>query len=73
MMEREEKRSQLFCPRVQTHYHIKVKLCLSFFVRPFVVRRNIFNGALQDYTINKTLASLCFISLSLSLSLIHTV
>lgn len=57
--------SQLLCPRVQTHYHIKVKPCLSplsFFVQPLVVRHNIFNRALQDYIINKTLASLCLIS-----------
>lgn len=64
----EVKWSQLLCPLVQIHQHIKVKLCsspsLSFFVHPLVVKCNIFNRPHQDYIINTTLASLCFISLS---------
>lgn len=55
-----------FSVLVQNHFHIKVKLCvspsLSFFDHPLVVKCNIFNRALQDYIINKTLASLRFIS-----------
>lgn len=70
-----EKRSQLFlCPVDHIHYHFKVKLCVlppSFFVCPLVVQHNIFNRPLQDYIINKTLASLCFISCSHSLTHTH--
>lgn len=41
-------------------------------VCPLVVRHNVFNRPLQDYIINKTLASLCFISCSHSHTHTHS-
>lgn len=65
---KQEKWSQFVCPFVHTHYHIKAERLISHsasvFVRPIVARRKIFNGPLQDYIINKPLASLCFIPLA---------
>lgn len=65
----------------QTDQHIKVEICifhsLFLFVHLLVVQPEIFNGPLQDYIINKPLASVFFIflsslvSLSLSLSLTY--